>query len=52
MRRGQTGDTAPDKRKSRERIAGAIASIMAVGRARLAPLEAGSVYEERGPTLL
>lgn len=52
VRRGQTGDTAPDKKKSRERIDGAVAAIMAVGRACLTPTDAESVYDERGPLLL
>lgn len=42
------GNIKPDKEKSREKIDGVVAVIMAVGRASLAVGGKGSVYESRG----
>jgi phage terminase large subunit-like protein len=42
----------PDKSKSRYKIDGVVASVMATGRATLAPAPAESVYETRGVTVV
>lgn len=42
------GNIKPDRRKSTEKIDGAVALVMAVGRVTLRDADAGSVYEERG----
>jgi len=46
------GNLKPDKNRSREKIDGIVALIMAIGRSMVAPAEARSVYEERGPLIL
>lgn len=52
VRRGATGETSPDKKKSREKIDPIVAGIMAVGRAVLDVEPQESVYETRGPLLV
>lgn len=42
------GNLKPDKEKSRERIDGIVALIMALGRAMLVSVEGSSVYDSRG----
>ena len=42
----------PDKAKSTGRIDGIVATVMALGRATLGPVDLGSVYDERGPIIV
>jgi phage terminase large subunit-like protein len=46
------GNIKPDKRKSTEKIDGAVALAMAIGRLTVSPGDTQSVYEERGVLLL
>jgi phage terminase large subunit-like protein len=48
IREDPAGNKKPDKEKSTERIDGAVALIMAVGRAMLRQGPQPSVYETRG----
>jgi phage terminase large subunit-like protein len=48
IRTDANGNIAPDKKSASGKIDGVVASIMALGRAILAPAPTTSVYETRG----
>jgi phage terminase large subunit-like protein len=53
VRQDPAGNMKPDKQKSREKIDGIVAGLMAFDRALRNEGEAGrSVYEDRGPVMI
>jgi phage terminase large subunit-like protein len=49
---GPDGQVKPDRERSKDKIDGIVALVMALGRATVAPAERGSVYEDRGMVVI